>query len=497
MQHKTRARSHADPHQGHTARSSGASVREEVPEAVGRAARLASGLHRKKRKKYAGLSPCSCGYCNGGFKVATLTDTHSAEVQAVERQSRAVVCPNCGGYNDKLRRRYTAHICSYIRRHNIQKWQLKFVTVALEKRAVKAANLSGYTQSHRILTGDRGAHTLLNKRLRYHTDGQLRYFGFMGARPSDHLAHTHLLCISGLSAQRLQEIAHVRGLDVDVKTPRATDSADDFAGCVADYCFDNAVRAELSDGSHTFTASNGIGYYSEAARTHRKAYVEKQKQKRNDRAAQHPEQPSDTRHDTESKTRRADSIARKGETGSKSRSGSPDVGGESAVDDTTEGRVRHRKRSRPPPIRGKGTVCKTEQEVKAALREALRPRCGTPVPMQDGSVAVLHQLHRYPLVEVRVIGEARIRTVDWRSLSMTGAPKRLETITTTTNNDTAMPDNDSDKQADKQTDLEAYDALHDRFEEAARYSRVTVDGRTTIKDHETGQVFDERLPEDE
>ena len=489
MQHKTRARTHADPHQEHAARSSGASVPESAP--VGRAAGLASGLYHTKRKKYGGLDPCSCGYCNGGFTVATLTDTHSAEVQAVERQSRAVVCPNCGGYNDRLRRRYTAHICSLVRRQGVHKSQLKFVTVALEKRAVKAANLSGYGQSHRILTGDRGAHTLLIKRLRYHTDGELWYYGFMGARPSDHLAHSHLLCNSDLSAQRLQEIAHVRGLDVDVKTPRATDSADDFAGCVADYCFDNAVRAELSDGSHTFTASNGIGYYSEAARAYRKAYVEKQKQKRNDRAAQPPEQSS--------KTRRADSIARKGETESKSRSGSPDVGGESAVDDTTEGRVRHRKRSRPPPIRGDGTVCKTEQEVKAALREALRPRRGTTVSMQDGSVAVLHQLHRYPLVEVRVSGEARIRTVDWRALSMTGAPKVFETIATTSKSNTDMPkpEQETEQDTDKQTDREAYDALHDRFEEAARYSRVTVDGRTTIKDHETGQVFDERLPEDE
>ena len=119
--------------------------------------------------------------------------------------------------------------------------------------------------------------------------------------------------------------------------------------------------------------------------------------------------------------------------------------------------------------------------------------------MQDGSVAVLHQLHRYPLVEVRVMGEGRIRTVDWRMLSMRGAPKRLETIATTSKSNTDMPkpEQETEQDTDKQTDREAYDALHDRFEEAARYSRVTVDGRTTIKDHETGQVFDERLPEDE
>jgi len=63
----------------------------------------------------------------------------------------------------------------------------------------------------------------------------------------------------------------------------------------------------------------------------------------------------------------------------------------------------------------------------------------------------------------------------------------------TDNSPSAMPDRKSD--TEKQADREAYDALHDRVEAtegAARYSRVTIDGKTTIKDHRTGQIFVEQ-----
>lgn len=453
MQHKTRARTHADP----------ATV--EATE-----------------RTVAGRSPCTCGWCQTAA-VAVATDTHTGEAETVERQSRAVVCPNCGGYNEGMRRRRVAHVAAWIRRHNVHKSALKFVTVAVHD--VTSEVLDGYKQSYQFMTGPRGAYTKAMKRLRYRAPGHLHYTGVVAARPSNDQAHFHLLVISDLSTDALHEAMHGRGLDVDVKTPSPTDSADDFAACMAHYCFVNAVRAEGADGTFRFVASRdrGLGYHSKAASDRRKAYVERRAERRAEPRNVQPIATSSTSSPGD-RPGAADSIASKTEKQNNGRSES----GQNREDNGRSGQSLHQ---RPPPIQGEGKIYATKQAARAAIHLLLSRRRGTLVHVDGHGAARLLQWLHLPAVVVHVEGEERARTVSWYDLDVVDAPK-LITSQSTRHTETDMQSTTENEEKSE------YDALHDRLEatpDALRYSRVTIDGHTTIKDHDTGRVYEEGDPE--
>ena len=440
----------------------------------------------------AGRSPCTCGWCQTAA-VATATDTHTGEVETVERQSRALVCPRCGGYNEKLRRRRVAHVAAWIRRHTVHKSALKFVTVAVHD--VTSEVLDGYKESYQFMTGPRGAYTNALKRLRYRAPGQLDYTGVVAARPSNEQAHFHLLVISDLSTDALHEALHGRGLDVDVKTPSPTDSADDFAACMAHYCVVNAVRAEVVGGTFRFVASRnrGLGYHSKAATDRRKAYAER----RAERGAERRAKPRNVQPSTTSSTSSpgdkpgaADSIASKTEKQNNGRTES----GQNREDNGHSGQSLHQ---RPPPIQGEGKIYATKQTAKAAIRRLLSKRRGTLVHVDGHGAARLLQWLRLSAVVVHVEGEERARTVSWHDLDVVDAPKLL-TSQSTRHTETDMQSAEHDATETEHDGKSEYDALHDRLEAtpgALRYSRVTIDGHTTIKDHDTGKVYEEDDPE--
>ena len=404
-------------------------------------------------KPIAGRAPCDCGYCDG-LKVDAV-DVQTGENKPITAPSRAVVCPRCGGYNDDLRRRRVAHTADRVRRQNIHKSALAYVTVTVERKTVEAADLSSYSESYQFLTGDRGAYTKALKRLRYRASGDVQYTGIVASRPSDGIAHFHMLVESDLSAEELRDALHVEGLDVDVKKPQPTESADDFAACMEHYSFVNAVRAEVAGGSHRFVSSRGagVGYHSRAAKERRREYVEQQRG-----------------------ARARGSIASNDE--------NEDDGHAESGSDSSQNSDRRPNRK---VIQGGGTLCSSDREVRKALRRLLQPHFGSVVHSSKGEV-VLCQLHAYPHVEVRAPNTTARWNLDWRELAIIDGPRLL-----TPKQKRSMPDRKSE--AEKQSDREAYDALHDRVEAtegAARYSRVTIDGHTTIKDHRTGQIFVEQ-----
>ena len=417
-------------------------------------------------KPIAGRTPCDCGYCDG-LKVDAV-DVQTGQHKPITAPSRTVVCPRCGGYNDDLRRRRVAHTADRVRRQNVHKSALNYITFTVERKTVKAANLASYSESYRFLTGDRGAWTRARKRLRYAASGDVHYTGIVASRPSDDLAHGHMLVESDLSAEALRDALHVEGLDVDVKKPQPTESADDFAACMAHYSFVNAVRAEVAGGSHRFVSSrgSGIGYNSNEARTARQTYAKKH-------SGQGAGQPQDRPPKRPHAPARG-SIASNDETGNNSHSGS---GSDSS----------HNGHSSPEKkvIEGGGTVCKDDREVRNALKRLLQPHFGEIVHSSRGEV-VLCGLHAYPLVEVRTPDTTARWNLDWRDLAIIDGPRLL------THKPTKRSMSDRKSDTEKQSDRDAYNELHDRVEAtegAARYSRVAIDGEVTVKDHKTGEIF--------
>lgn len=423
----------------------------------------------RSEKQYGGLKPCSCSHCNGKHPVMRVTDTKTGEaLPPVERESRAVICDRCGGYNEKLRRRLVAHYASLIRRRDVQKEHMYFITNVLERRAVAESDLSAEA-SHQVLTGASGKHTHQLRRFRYH-DPESWFFGVVASRPSDLLAHSHLFLATDLPPEKVEKIARAKGLDVLIKTPRATDTADDFAACIADYLFTNAILAEQAGGSFRFVATNGVGYYSERQKERRRRYM----QARNERPAKAPSGRSNGQSNGQSNGATSDSIAQSNENEDNGQAG----GGNASCYN-----------GHPSPekkiIQGSGTLCSTDREVREAVERLLLPYIGQRVHSSKGEV-VLCQLQAYPRVEVRTPGTKRRVTVDWQELAIIDAPRRVEALYSNRSAD-AMKSKEEQEEHKKKIDREVK-----RFEAVARYGRVTRNGETKIYDYKTGQVFVEQ-----
>ena len=427
-------------------------------------------------KRIAGRPPCTCGYCDT-VAVGEAADSHTGDVSPIERPSRAVLCPSCGGYNEAMRRRRAAHTAAWARRHNVHKSALKCITVTVED-SVKG-KLEGYQQSYQFLTGPRGAYTKAIRRARYR-DAGFEFAGIVAARPSDGLAHFHLFVNTSLSSDALEKALHTAGLDVDVRgSEDPTDSADDFAASAAHYLFKNAVRAAKVGGTFRFTASrgSGLGYHSKAARADREAYVKRQRARRERQS----EQAVEAREQRPPACPRG-SIATNNEAEAlESRSAA-----EKCQSGEGESAAQVPESDRPPPIRGSGTLCQTDKQVENAVEAMLESRQGTLVWVPGVGIARLIHWQRFPRVTLHVQHTRMPKTVHWRELEVEHAPRLIVEIATT--NRTADMSKQANRTEDNQQDeRSAYDRLHDRVQ--PRYSRVTIDGHTTIRDHETGETW--------
>ena len=412
---------------------------------------------------------CSCGYCDGvQIHPADHVDPRTGETTPVsfERMSRRLRCPRCGGINHVYRSSYVAHLADLVRRRDVHTSGIKFLTVTLRRGDAKRAGVDGWADSYQVLTGRSGPWTRARDRIKYHDDSAV-YIGCIAARPSDNMAHVHAVVLTGLSRADLRRIVHQPGLDVHVKTPDDTDSADGFAACMATYLFNDAARSP----SARMTASRGVGYDSERAVSRRRKHVQQQ----SSRAPGSREEPT--------------------ETGSGDGVDTADDPADQVPNKPSDADESGERRDRAPPVSCSGTVCADEEEYEDAVRRALMARLGTTVPVKGKGNCNLLAVHGLKRVWVRPTGADSAETVEWREIRVENKPivLHLRRGQPSTNAESAM------QEREQQTDADPVK----RFNEAARYSRVSEeqpDGSllVVVTDHETGEtVKRKRIPASE
>jgi hypothetical protein len=397
--------------------------------------------------------------------------TGTATKRSFERMSRRTRCPKCGGYNVAYHQSYVAHVASLVRRHDAHPSEVWFLTVTLDRQAADRAAADGWSDSYQVLTGDGGALTRALRRLRRRAP-QLVYVGVIAARPSDGRAHAHLVLICRLPRMAIEAAAHVAGLDVEVRSPGPTDSADDFAACCADYAFAN----HASSPSARFTSSNrgGAGYDSAVAKDRRREAVEQDR-----RAREGSEETYDD-----------GTAAGATET--------PETEWMKAADDGTEATSTTQAAKRAPPVECGGEVYDDADGYVQAVRRALMARVGTAVHVVGVGTGTLLRVDRHPEDDTGLICEVHLDDLDetvetrWREVRADNVP-RIRVTRQQPRRAMSSPTG-----ADDDTDDGADDVVA-RFNEAARYSRVTFvrdDGRreVTVKDHVTGEVERKTLP---
>ena len=431
-------------------------------------------------------SGCTCGFCDGVEIERETIDPRTGVT--VDRSftvaSRRTRCPNCGGVNNLYRASYTAHVADLVRRAGARREQCRFVSCTLDRATADLADVDGWDDSYRVLTGDGGVWTRGVRRMRT-ADPSVTYVGTLTARPSDKRAHVHAVVITSLSADSLNDCLHVAGLDVDVRAPRPTESAEQFAAGCAAYAYDNHAGAA----SGRFMASRGAGYHSEGAKRRRQLHA----------------------------------IAGAGATGDGQAGDPPGVGIETDNDQITLGDREKRREQRPkraleggaspmsypkdgraPPVECGGEGVESVQAYRQAVRRALSRRIGSFVSVNGVGAALLLRTYEAPAetgylqCEVAV-GGTDVQWVAWRRIEAVGVPllhkrtlpNRRPTAThkVSTSDDNAMSNNS------QPSPLE-------RFNAVARTSKVTTrlpDGRrkVSVKDHETGETSVTILPPDE
>lgn len=262
MQKQTRATSETDPTTGkpNTARSPG--PKDAGPKGA------CSG---------ACSDACQCGYFDGHR--ITYTDTNSAtgetEQKSFRKPSRKLVCPHCGGHNEKYRRSYTAHVASIARSYRTQRGAHKGivwdVSLCLDADAVTASEVG---EEASVAVWFRYLWPRLRKRLK-RADPNATYIGTASAQLSNGRYHFHLVVFTTLPGYRIRELLHRDpGVNCYVQCPGANESNEQFAARRAAYAWDNAARAARSAldsdaRGYRFTASQGIGYTSASAKEKR------------------------------------------------------------------------------------------------------------------------------------------------------------------------------------------------------------------------------------
>jgi len=440
----------------------------------------------RPRKDSGSGSGCTCGFCDGVEIERETIDPRTGVT--VDRSftvaSRRTSCPNCGGVNNLYRASYTAHVADLVRRARARREQLRFVSCTLDRATADLADVDGWDDSYRVLTGDGGAWTRGVRRMRS-ADPDVAYIGTLTARPSDRRAHVHAVVITSLSADTLTDCLHVAGLDVDVRAPRPTESAEKFAAGCGAYAYDNHATAS----SGRFVASRGVGYDSAQAKRRRQLHA----------------------------------IAGAGATGDGQAGDPPGVGIEQdndniTLDDREKPREQRPKRTlesganpisypkdgRAPPVECGGEGVESVQAYRQAVRRALSRRIGSFVSVNGVGAALLLRAYEAPAetgyMQCEVaIGGTDVQWVAWRRIEAVSVPLLHRRSTrkdaprvahnVSTNDDNAMSNNS------QPSPLE-------RFNAVARTSKVTTrlpDGRrkVSVKDHETGEVKVSILPPDE
>jgi hypothetical protein len=407
--------------------------------------------------------PCNCGYCDGlTVSIEELNPrTGSVETTSFERMSRRTECPVCGGFNERYRSSYVAHVAELIRRLDAHTSEVRFLTIVLDKETAEEADIDGWEESYEVLTGRGGVWTKARRRLQYR-DPDLTYAGTITARVSDGRAHAHLVLATSLSLSDIEEALHVPGADVHVTCPEPTDSAAGFAACCANYAFQNHVVS--SSGRFVASRSDGAGYDSAKARRIRREAVESRSATTRGRSGE-GSGSIESNDDAESPK------------GAKLIDSGQDSGYNCAP--TLASTF-----SRAPPVRCRGDVHQTQREYTQEVERVLEARLGSRVPVQYIGPALLVGVEASTTETANITAVIRscqtstTHRVCWRNIAALN-PSRVQTM-----RPTSTPQRPS-RTGDSRSSCEPIR----RFVEASKYSRVLIekpDGTTrkTLRYHD-------------
>jgi hypothetical protein len=318
-----------------------------------------------------GQSFGECPFCSG-YRVEyehVNEDTGEVTPRSFTRPCRRTRCPVCGEVNAPYRASYGQHVADLVRRLDAHPSEVKFVSVSLLKEWADEAGIGGWEDSYQVLTGDGGPWSKALRRLRSR-DPHLVFAGTISARPSDGLAHVHLVLVSRLSIDQIEEALIRFPLDGHVKPPAPTDSAEQFAANCAEYAFEN--HAESPSARFTASRKHGAGYHSETARRRRREAVERRQDEANG-ARDGVEQTNDVDQGGMAPGR------------GDSTSDAADLTGETGAE-TGE------RMQRGPPVDLGGHECRTREGAMCAVKHYLSRRVGRRVHVNGIGAADLLQV---------------------------------------------------------------------------------------------------------
>lgn len=204
----------------------------------------------------------------------TIQNSATGETQErhFRKPSYKLVCPYCGGRNERYRESYQAHVAALARSYIAREATARDVTLCLDADAAAASDLSGEAS---VSVWFQKLWPRLRKRL-IRADEEAKYLGSASAKLSDGRYHFHLVLFSVLPVWTLRKLFHGDpGLNVYVKSANGDETDERFAVRRSAYAWDNAKRgAERYIGNserkgYQFVASHGMGYHSEPAKKRR------------------------------------------------------------------------------------------------------------------------------------------------------------------------------------------------------------------------------------
>jgi len=418
--------------------------------------------------------------CNCGEYHFTLSDGRT-----VHRAPRTVFCP-VHGLNTSYRDSFAAHAAWVSARSSFRRCDLYHVTVTLHEEDVRRLGLS---------VGDtRAVLSQLLPRLRKRLnrrDDEAEALLSLSPRPKSGEYHLHVLLLSkGCTTADVGDVFALDGVDVHVSTPRSREeeageapmSAETFAAGIGAYLFDNRVHGAVQGAETRFSSwGEGVGYYSERARSRRQEYAKMLSEAGGDSA------PAPDGSSTKKRTHRD--------------------AGSSQTDDETADDGRETPEVAPVEVAADGVS--TAAKYRRAVLSALMARMYTEVRV--------HGLGRCKLTWVEVGDEGVIvcyvrpleahndkqRAVVWRKVACTGTPS----VEPPKDTDTPMPSTDEEAADEETTDEEtppdvpdegAWGAtMAEKYLKNARHRKVnlpTGDGRRRVVETVDGQtVRDEKV----
>jgi hypothetical protein len=316
----------------------------------------------------------------------------------------------------------------------------------------------------------------------------------------------HVLVLSkGCTTADVEEAFSLTGTDLEVTTPRSREekrdeapmSAEQFATATGAYLFDNRIHGALQGAETQFTSwGDGVGYFSERARSRRQRYAEAMAAPGGD-SAPAPAQGSSTQIPTLAE----------------------ENGGENDGDDGDNDEV--------PPVKVGTSAVQSADVYRRVVVRALMARLHTAVKV--------HGLGRCKLTWVEVGDEGSIicsvrpletmkddkREIPWRRIASTDTPvvESANTADTPTDMDSEAAENGAknghtpDENADESAPDDGPDdgregaaaddggtwgaSLAEKYLKAARHrkvSRVLPDGRRHVREYKDGEkVRDEKI----